>query len=203
MGHALVACELVEHDLRGISRRRATLDLFSAVQGGDADAAWTALREGADVMSCLGAQGRTPLHVAAECGHVAVARVLLLRGKAPVDAVDEAGRTPLHRLMEAYADACDYLDFAAEPLLQMIDVLVCWEACAAARDLAGVTPVMAAARASRPDALRSLLRPFTPAQFQPILLMRDVEGMNCLDHAYAAGSARCEQYLRGKLRPAD
>lgn len=78
---------------RSVSEPEAQDALLDAAWDGDLDAAARALRYAPH--SCCDLRGLTPLHIASERDHIAVAILLLDRG-APVNARSDGGRTPLH-----------------------------------------------------------------------------------------------------------
>jgi ankyrin repeat protein len=83
----------------------ATL-LHRAVRAGATEALGTLLSRGTDVNTCAeDGTGKTALHVAAERGELAVARLLLERGAA-AEARDAAGLTPLMWAARTGHDAC-------------------------------------------------------------------------------------------------
>lgn len=87
--------------------------------------------------------GRTALHRAAECGHVAVAKVLRERGVS-VDAVSRFGRTALH-------------DAAQANQLAMVNWLLEKGAQRNIVDESGHTPLLLAAMYASADVVRALL----------------------------------------------
>ena len=82
--------------------------LENAVKSENMKKVQTHLDAGANVNKA-NAEGKTPLHIAAENGHKEVAGVLIAKG-AEVNAKDKEGRTPLHlATQEGYAPMVDYL----------------------------------------------------------------------------------------------
>ena len=102
-------------------------------------------------------EGTTPLHVAAECGRVEVAHVLLEYG-ANVRAENNKGRTPLH-------DAADYerigrldsVEDYASGKVEVVRVLLEHGANAGAQDNVGGTPLHLAAKYAEVEVIRLLL----------------------------------------------
>ena len=108
--HIRVAEILLEHganvDIRGLRERgplHESIDNVGMVQ--------SLLNKGADV-NCQQDDLRTPLHLAAHCGELEAARVLI-EHKADVDSQDDDGDTPLHLLLgNTDRDDDDILDLA-------------------------------------------------------------------------------------------
>jgi ankyrin repeat protein len=74
---------------------RPSISLYLALQHGDIDQIERHIYWGTDI-NALDADGRRPLHVAAERGRTVVLELLLEHG-ADVNAPDQAGRTPIQR----------------------------------------------------------------------------------------------------------
>lgn len=71
-----------------------TIGLYLAVQRGDIDQIERHIKWGSD-MEQADAEGRRPLHLAADKGRYVIAKVLVRNG-AEIDALDLQGRSPLH-----------------------------------------------------------------------------------------------------------
>jgi len=87
-----------KHISKSVQRGRVIRLLICASTFGDLDIAQYLLKAGADV-SAVDRYRNTPLHLAAESGHEALALQLLDRG-ADASAVDSYKRTPLHLAAE-------------------------------------------------------------------------------------------------------
>lgn len=69
-------------------------ELFDAVKKGDAERLNDLIKKGVD-LNCQNDMLLTPLHVAAECGYIAIIEILL-KGGANINASGDYGMTPLH-----------------------------------------------------------------------------------------------------------
>ena len=84
-------------------------DLFSAVKAGDARAIDMRLRRGDDV-DARNAEGKTPLHLAAEMGNTLIIEWLITEGQANPNVRDAQGRTPMEVAQAAgHAEAAQFL----------------------------------------------------------------------------------------------
>jgi ankyrin repeat protein len=86
--------------------------LHFAVEEGNIDLALLFIRHGNADANAVGSRGYTPLHWAAKYGHVEIARILVIVGKAKasLSAQNNAGQTPLHiALKESHAAMCHLL----------------------------------------------------------------------------------------------
>ena len=72
-----------------------TGSIVEAIEAGDVATARTVLQSDADQLTNKGRGGKTPLHLAAEKGSIALA-ALFVSHKAPLNATDDAGDAPLH-----------------------------------------------------------------------------------------------------------
>jgi ankyrin repeat protein len=120
--------------------------LEAAITRGDIDAVRNLLVGGADPSFAIGADGRTPLHLAADQAELgaAIARLLIASG-ANIEAVTSEGAvTPLHKA--AFAGNAD-----------LMRVLVQAGANVSAEDSLNRTPLHCAADAGRIDAIEALL----------------------------------------------
>jgi ankyrin repeat protein len=100
------------------------------------------------VVDARGPLGRTPLHEAADNGHLSICRMLLERG-APADSTDDQGVTPLHD-----AASCGHPDVCR--------LLLEHGAKAASRDADGCTPLHLASGSGLADICRALLKAGAP-----------------------------------------
>jgi ankyrin repeat protein/thiol-disulfide isomerase/thioredoxin len=140
--------------------------LHIAAMGGNAPAAATLLKQGADVNVRQGTYEGTPLQYAAAAGHLAVIKVLI-ENDAAVDARDTQGRTPL-------------MWAASKGQVEAVKALLDAGAEIAAATLSGWTPLHYASSESQPAAVKLLIERGaptdarnsagnTPAQVAPVV----------------------------------
>ncbi|EHK41615.1 putative ankyrin repeat protein [Trichoderma atroviride IMI 206040] len=102
-GHEAIVRLLLEHlDGEDSEAWLATSRIFDVAMAGDVEAMQLLLDQGADISTAEDYEGKTPLHMAASRGHVALSRLLLENG-ADVDAIDLEDYTPLARAAQ-YGD---------------------------------------------------------------------------------------------------
>jgi len=150
-GRAEVVELLLKHGGGAISRDRAGLaDDEEMWLGGSTDGNHQALLTGNHpvIVDARGPLGLTPLHEAADNGHLSICRMLLERG-APPDSTDDQAATPLHAAASfGHPDVCGLLlAHGADP---------------ASRDADGCTPLHLASGSGLVDICRALLQAGAP-----------------------------------------
>lgn len=137
-------------------------EIISLAEKGDAKSLKKLIEKGINVCNCIGLDGYTPLHHAANRGNVDVVLVLI-KAYHPIDKINDSGETPLH--LAAY---CGHL-LIVEQLLD----------CGAninAQNRYGETPLFYATRRRMPLLVRLLLHRGADAD------IRDDSGDLAIDH---------------------
>lgn len=174
-------------------------DLEEAIRKGDADRVTAYLDAGWGPDQPLDLTGKRPLHQAAEYSQAAIVRLLLARGADP-NAPDKQGATPLDRaayagklevvtlMLDGGADiqgagrSALFSTLSGENCAATIRLLLARGADPGQCNADGLTPLMAAARWNRDEALATLLEKPDPA----VLARRDKHGQTALGYTLSS-----------------